>query len=148
VFAYSPGDSIFLDLEGAADGAASDTVLVSGSSPQNAGGVVLVSTVFVPGAGAVAPIAVLGQNRPNPFAPSTTIVVRAERALRDASLIIADASGRVVRSIALGHLGIGERPVAWDGRADSGGRAPSGVYFYRLDHASGVSPARKAVLVE
>jgi len=41
VFSYSTGDTIFIDAQGAADGVGQTAVIISGSSPQNVGTIVL-----------------------------------------------------------------------------------------------------------
>jgi len=148
VLSYVPGDTLLVDLQAAAQGAASDTTLVSGSSPQDAG------TVLLPASASVSDSAVRGldvslaQNRPNPFHPRTSIVVHARRPLRDAAVVIYDATGRVVRSLPIGGMDAGEARIAWDGDTVAGDRLPSGIYFYRLEHAHGTTSTRKAVLVD
>jgi len=44
------------------------------------------------------------------------------------------------------RLEAGEHVLAWDGTADSGARAPGGVYFVRVV-ADGATAVRRAVLV-
>ncbi len=87
----------------------------------------------------------LSENRPNPFNPSTTLVVRLDKA-SEASVDVFDASGRHVRAVAGGLLPAGETEIAWDGTDDSGRPVRSGVYFVRLD-ADGRSLTRKVSLV-
>lgn len=53
-----------------------------------------------------------------------------------------DARGRQVRDLVHGSLGIGERVVRWNGRADDGRRLVSGVYFLRLSIDGRVSTTR------
>ena len=68
---------------------------------------------------------------PNPFGPSTTIsyVVpsRGHVAVR-----VYDPAGRLVATLVNGSVEPGEHAAVWDGTTDSGERAASGVYFYRL----------------
>jgi hypothetical protein len=89
--------------------------------------------------------AVLGQSTPNPFGTSTTIAVKAETAARDARIEIFDAQGRRVRRIAIGQVEPTELSVTWDGRDDAGVVLSTGVYFYQLAHAEGVSGTLKAI---
>ncbi len=90
----------------------------------------------------------VGQNQPNPFNPRTTIEIRVQSPVRSASLIIADARGREVRSIPLADpLGAGAHTVAWDGRDGAGHALPSGTYFYRLQHVDGTSSPKRAVMI-
>jgi flagellar hook assembly protein FlgD len=57
-----------------------------------------------------------------------------------------DVSGRLERNLAEERLPAGSHTVRWDGRADSGVRVASGVYFYRLEAASGLE-SKKVVLL-
>ena len=71
---------------------------------------------------------------PNPFNPTTTLVLelpsRPEGHTQDrVSVVIYDATGRVVRRVFDGILGSGEWPFAWDGKNDAGDGVTSGVYF-------------------
>ena len=68
---------------------------------------------------------------PNPFNPSTTIHFRLDRE-GTVDLVVYDASGRLVRTLASGHYGAGERELVWDGRDRAGREVASGVYFARL----------------
>jgi hypothetical protein len=86
------------------------------------------------------------QNRPNPFNPSTTIRFRLERA-GDVELAVFDASGGFVVALADAHYAAGSHDVRWDGTRAGGGRAASGVYFYRL-RANGVELTRKMMLLK
>jgi hypothetical protein len=84
---------------------------------------------------------------PNPFSPQMTIRIETAERLEDAVILIHEVSGRLVRRISVGELGAGALSVTWDGRDDAGLALPSGTYFYRIEHAGGVSAARKSVLV-
>ncbi len=76
------------------------------------------------------------QNYPNPFNPETWIPYQlAEDS--DVSIEIYDASGRLIRSLSLGHQPAGfynsrGRAAYWDGRNAVGEQVASGVYFYHL----------------
>lgn len=84
---------------------------------------------------------------PNPFNPMTRI--RYELARRSSvSLGIYDVAGRLVRRLVRGEeLGPGNHSVLWDGLDDSGHRAASGVYFYRLKVLD-FTDTRKMVLLK
>lgn len=100
------------------------------------------STAVTPAARAAS----LLPNHPNPFNPNTTI--RFEMAARgDAALRIYDARGRAVRTLFAGVAGAGVTSLTWNGRDDAGRAVGSGVYFYRLETASGAL-ARKMVLLK
>ncbi|MFN0150698.1 MAG: S8 family serine peptidase [bacterium] len=53
-----------------------------------------------------------------------------------------DASGRMLAVILDGEFAAGEIAIAWDGRFDAGGSAPSGVYFLRAESAARVDTER------
>ena len=90
-------------------------------------------------------------NYPNPFNPETWIPYRlAEGAF--VTLTIYDGSGRVVRTLDVGHRIASayesrSKAVYWDGRNDVGERVASGVYFYTL-MAGDYSATRKMVILK
>jgi hypothetical protein len=87
----------------------------------------------------------LGQNYPNPFNPSTTIpVVLSESA--SVSLVVYDANGRRVRTLASRALSAGQHSFTWDGTTDIGRPAGTGTYIARLVTPTGAF-ARRLVLV-
>ena len=73
----------------------------------------------------------LSQNVPNPFNPTTRI----DFFLKSGGTVdigVYDAAGRRVATLLSGGLGAGAHQVIWDGRAESGAPAASGVYWYVL----------------
>ena len=72
----------------------------------------------------------LEQNYPNPFNAETRIDFRTSGGV--VALEIFDLTGSLVRTLVDGDLEAGYHSVVWDGRADGGAEAASGVYFYRL----------------
>lgn len=81
---------------------------------------------------------------PNPFNPQTTI----EYSIAEAgavTLVIYDASGRLVRTLVDKPQGAGRYAESWNGTSDAGSRVASGVYFVRLESAGRVK-TQKAVL--
>jgi hypothetical protein len=66
---------------------------------------------------------------PNPFNPSTTLLLRGAPD-GVVKLSVHDAAGRVVRRLEGRSTG-GEARVVWDGRDDDGRGLPSGAYFVR-----------------
>lgn len=69
---------------------------------------------------------------PNPFNGRTVLAYELERA-GDVRLAVFDISGRRVRTLATGAKERGLHEAVWDGRNDTGGGVPSGVYFYQLE---------------
>ena len=94
---------------------------------------------------------VLLANYPNPFNPETWIPYRlAEDAF--VTLTIYDGSGRVVRTLDVGHriAAVYEsrsKAVHWDGRNNLGEQVASGVYFYTLT-AGDFSATRKMLILK
>jgi hypothetical protein len=90
--------------------------------------------------------AALGQNRPNPFNPATTI----EYSVTERTSVVVgiyDATGALVARLNEGVREPGTFRVRWDGRDASGKPAGSGVYFYRLE-GSRETAAKKMVLLK
>jgi hypothetical protein len=78
---------------------------------------------------------------PNPFSSHTQ--VRFEIPSTEfVRLDVYDVSGRRLRSLWDGRLAAGSHGVSWDGRVEGGTYAPAGVYFVRLQSASGVDSRR------
>ena len=71
------------------------------------------------------------RNVPNPFNPSTEFRFNLPREA-DTEIRIFDLRGALVRRISAGALPAGPATVRWVGRDDSGARAASGTYFFRL----------------
>lgn len=99
----------------------------------------------VPGDGVPMATALVGA-APNPFNPSTVISYSLGRP-GTVRLAVYDAAGRLVRTLAVGAESAGPHQVRWDGTADDGSRAASGVYFCRLD-AGAFSDTRRLTLVK
>jgi hypothetical protein len=83
---------------------------------------------------------------PNPSRGETSFSYRIPSADR-CSLVIFDASGRIVRTLLNGDAtSAADGFVRWDGRDEAGKRAASGVYFVRVEGA-GAELQRKLVLM-
>ncbi len=87
----------------------------------------------------------LRQNVPNPFNPLTRIDFHLERA-DNVELDVYDVTGRHISTLHQGHLEAGPHSVNWNGRADNGTSAASGVYWYVLKTSTGME-SRKMVLL-
>jgi hypothetical protein len=94
-----------------------------------------------------APRLALHQNVPNPFNPSTTIRFEVPASGR-ARLAVFDVRGRLVKSLLDAPLEPGRYDIPWDGLTQSGQRAPSGVYYYRLRIGGGAPLVRSMVLLK
>ncbi len=93
-------------------------------------------------------MAVLEQNRPNPFLPSTEIsFVISDGASTSVPvrLVVYDVAGREVRTLVDELASPGRHTLSWDARNDAGHRVEEGVYFYRL-RAGDTDLVRKMVM--
>lgn len=90
-------------------------------------------------------IALLG-NQPNPFTRATTIAFSLAQPGHIA-LDILDANGRRVAALFDGAMPAGMHELSWDGSLTGGGRATSGVYFYRL-RAGGATEAMRMLRLQ
>ena len=92
-------------------------------------------------------LATLGAaNYPNPFSARTMIRFRLDDS-EAVSLDIFDIQGRRIRSLAASEpFASGDHTLAWDGRDNLGGNAPSGVYFYRIQ-AGSLQETQRMILV-
>lgn len=82
---------------------------------------------------------------PNPASRATALRFGLAERLT-VSLDLLDVRGRHVRTLIRGEQPAGEHRVLWDGRADDGSLAPSGIYFARL-RAGDATTARRLVLM-
>jgi len=69
---------------------------------------------------------------PNPFNGAANIKLRLSVG-SECRIDFYDLTGRRVKRLFRGYMGPGEHSVTWDGRDDRGHRAPSGLYFIRVD---------------
>ena len=87
----------------------------------------------------------LGQNRPNPFNPITTIEFKIQAA-GPVSLAVYDILGKRVESLVEGDLAEGNHAVKWAGTDSSGRAVSSGIYICRLETRIGVETRKMALL--
>lgn len=86
-------------------------------------------------------------NFPNPFNPKTTIRFSLANA-GDVTLQVYDISGRTVATLLDGqNMAAQAHEVVWDGTTNTGDRAASGIYFYKLI-ADGKSFSDKMVMLK
>jgi len=88
----------------------------------------------------------LGQNRPNPFNPTTNISF----ALPNPSQVrieVLNILGQRVKVLLEDNLEAGAHTVVWDGCDANGSRVASGIYLYRME-AEGFHQTKKMVLVK
>lgn len=92
---------------------------------------------------------ILLQNYPNPFNPETWIPFHLAQG-DDVSVRIYNTSGKLVRSLSLGHKETGiymdkSRSAYWNGRNEAGEEVASGIYFYSIT-AGDFSAMRKMIV--
>lgn len=80
--------------------------------------------------------------QPNPFNPSTSVVVDLPGAVSRARLEIFDLGGRRLRTLVDGPLPAGRQAVTWDGRDAEGRALASGAFVCRLSAGGTISAAR------
>jgi flagellar hook assembly protein FlgD len=81
----------------------------------------------------------------NPTRAPATVEYRLPSAA-NVSLEVYDAAGRRVRVIDRGARAAGDHRTTWDGRAENGAPATSGVYFVRLAVENGTKGLKLALL--
>jgi len=84
-------------------------------------------------------------NYPNPFNPRTTVKYTVP-SRGHVTVSVYDASGARVATLFDGERPAGAYSMDWDGRADTGAIVSSGVYFTRIEHASGVRTKKMVLL--
>lgn len=93
----------------------------------------------------------LSQNQPNPFNPVTAIRYRIDASGRAGGLLpvrleVFSTTGRLVKVLVDRPMPGGDFEVRWDGTDESGGAAPSGVYYYRMSTPLGVENRKMALV--
>jgi hypothetical protein len=76
-------------------------------------------------------VAGMSSSHPNPFRDQSSFSVSLDQA-QAVDVAVFDLLGRRVTTIHHGVLPQGTSLLAWDGRRQDGGRAPGGIYFYRV----------------
>jgi hypothetical protein len=100
-----------------------------------------------PTAGSRTPVAAADLSiQPNPFNPTTTIMVDVASPAR-VSLRIFDVRGALVKTLKDENLPAGRNQIHWDGRDDHGHAVASGIYFVHYE-SMGVNMTRRAVLLK
>jgi flagellar hook assembly protein FlgD len=75
---------------------------------------------------------------PNPFRSLGNVAWSVKTAGK-VTLKVYDASGRVVRNLVQSAMKPGRYSVTWNGKANDGRMVSAGIYFYKLETASGKS---------
>jgi FlgD Ig-like domain/FG-GAP-like repeat len=95
------------------------------------------------GADARAKAIALSPARPNPTTGSSQLTLTLPAAAT-VNVVVTDAAGRLVRTLAQGSLGPGRHELSWDGTRVDGSRAPAGVYW--LEARSGSERATRRIV--
>lgn len=91
-------------------------------------------------------VTVLMQNRPNPLRDNTSISYHLSAA-GPVKLAVYNVAGQMVKTLVNRPQMAGRYTVTWNGRDESGRRAATGVYFYRLT-TDGTSASRTMNLIK
>jgi hypothetical protein len=83
--------------------------------------------------------------QPNPFRGVVRLSVEADVA-GEQDLRVIDLLGRTIRRLPAGRLEAGTRHLEWDGRNESGARAPAGIYLVQLRLGVRIRQARVTAL--
>ena len=87
------------------------------------------------------------QNYPNPFNPTTTIPFTLAKSGK-VTLSIYNVLGQKVRTLLNNEISsAGTHVVKWDGLDNTGSRAASGVYFYKIQSGT-FSAVQKMILMK
>jgi hypothetical protein len=84
---------------------------------------------------------------PNPCRGDATIAYELPNA-RNVVVRLSDVQGRLVRELVNSHEGPGLHRVSWNGRDESGARAPRGMYFVHIEAGGDRSVAKLILLTE
>jgi immune inhibitor A len=87
----------------------------------------------------------LSQNYPNPFNPETVIRFNLPVG-SEITLDVYNVMGQKVQSLVDGFVEAGEHQISWDATNSNGHLVGSGVYFYKLNTATGAQ-SKKMILV-
>jgi hypothetical protein len=90
----------------------------------------------------------LGNAYPNPMNPTTVIKFTNGIDKGRVTLQIFDVTGRLVKSLLDENMAEGLHEVLWDGTANDGSSAPSGLYFYNMSTADGYKSSKKLVVMK
>jgi hypothetical protein len=88
----------------------------------------------------------LNQNYPNPFNPTTQFSFNLAKA-GNVTLKIFNVKGQIVKSLAEGYYDSGTHTIQWNGDDNTGNKAASGIYFYRLQ-STDKSIVKKALMMK
>jgi hypothetical protein len=89
----------------------------------------------------------LAQNSPNPFNPMTTIAYSIAQT-GPVTIRIYNAGGALIRTLVDKPHAPGSYSIRWDGKDGAGLRLASGVYFYKIETASGFRDSKKLILLK
>ena len=134
--ALGTGTSVEARLEG----------ILQGGRPFSGMALVMVSGGLEPTVAIASGTTFLGQNRPNPFNPTTHISYSLKTST-DVTLHVYDMAGRLVRVLVDQWQSAGAHETGWDGRNETGQPVASGFYVYRL-HAGGYQEWRRMALLK
>jgi hypothetical protein len=148
VLPYETGDTIILQLQGGSNGIGADSIVISGTSPQNCGvqGIGVSTHVDESEAELLPEHYYLSANYPNPFNLSTMIKFGLP-VPGHVELSIYDILGRKVITLLNQNYPAGNYVVTWNGQNANGQPVSSGIYFYRVKSGEFIQ-VRKMLLLK
>ena len=87
----------------------------------------------------------LRRNYPNPFSSTTTMLCELPEP-GSVTVVVYDACGRRVRTIASGRRPAGMHEIVWDGKSDRGTNLAAGVYFCTATSGGRTATTRMAIV--
>lgn len=78
-------------------------------------------------------------NYPNPFASVTNIFFTLDTAADNVEVMIYTISGRLIKQLPMGALGIGYNDITWNGTDEADNTVANGVYFYKITAIRGTT---------
>jgi hypothetical protein len=91
------------------------------------------------------PTARMAAAQPNPLNPATSIRYTLETG-GHVDITVYDITGRRVRTLVSGAVGVGEHETSWNGRDEQGRPVASGIYLYQLRSGDVVETRRMTVV--
>ena len=86
-------------------------------------------------------------NYPNPFNPSTTILVKVSQS-DYMQINIFDSNGKIVKELFKGELSIGQYSFRWNGLDEHNKTVGSGIYFCKIIKNNNILSSQKMVLLK
>lgn len=84
-------------------------------------------------------------NYPNPFNPTTTIIYKLPRNIKNPVLEITNVKGQLVYKLSIANH---QSSIVWNGKSRSKNTVSSGVYFFRIKSDNFISKTSRMILLK